>query len=154
MSEVVTPAQFARSQNLFRTVLVFGLAGPPIGLALMIGGAIVIALIGPHGPHFDPLGLFKNLPGFMHFLFFAIFFSYLMGGLQAVAAGVMVTAYGRLIGKPHYWVAALAGLISFGIMLFVWPQETTMDYASMAAVHIVASLICWHIVKRLWTEAT
>ena len=120
----------------------------------MIGGAIALALIGPHGPHFDPLRLFRNLPEFMHFLFFAVFFSYLMGGLQAVAAGALVTAYGLLIGKPRIWVAAIAGLIVFGIMLIIWPQHTTMGSVSMAAVHIVAALICWHITKRFWSEAT
>jgi hypothetical protein len=154
MSEVHTQARFARSQNLFRTVLIFGLAGPPIGLALMIGGAIAAALVGPHGPHFDPLGLLKNLPEFMQFLLLAAPFSYVMGGLQAFAAGALVAAYGRLIAKPHYWVAALAGLMSFGIMLIIWPQQTIMGNALMAPVHIVAALICWHIAKRFWTATT
>jgi peptidoglycan/LPS O-acetylase OafA/YrhL len=76
----------------------------------------------------------------------------LMGGLQAFAAGVLIAAYGRLIGKPRYWVAALAGLISFAIMVVVWPQTTTMGNVSMAATHIFAALICWGIVKRFWTD--
>jgi len=153
MSDVITSTRPDRSQNIFRTVLVFGLAGPPIGLALMIGGAIAIALIGPRGLHFDPLGLVKNLPEFVRFLVFAIFLSYVMGGLQAIAAGILVAAYGRLIAKPHYWVAALAGLISFGLMLVIWPRQTTMGNVSMVAIHIAAALICWHIVKRFWIDS-
>jgi hypothetical protein len=154
MSDIVTPARPDRWRHFVGIVLIFGLAGPPIGLALMTVGAIVKVLVGPHGPHFDPLGLFKNLPEFMQFLIFAVPLSYIVGGVQAFAAGILVAAYGWLIGKPHYWVAALAGLASFGIMPILWPQDTTAGYVSMAAVHIGAALICWHIAKRFWIETT
>jgi hypothetical protein len=134
------------------TILMFTLAGPPIGFLLVLAAAIVaVALVGTSQP-IDPWGLLERLPHLVQFTVFGAAFAYLVGGLQALAAGIMMAVYGLWIGKPSYGVAAVVGLITLGVTMLVRMSNSWMENATMALANVGAALICWGIAKRFWTD--
>ena len=150
MTGTIATTQPDRWRTAVITVLIYGLAGPLLGVAvLMITVMVSFGFTAPDRP-FDPSAMVTRLPAFMQMLLLSIPFSYMLGGIQAFAAGLLVSAYGLVIGKPGYLVAAVAGLVTFGGFVWLGPQRDLWEYGMMLFVHIIPALICWHIVKRFW----
>ena len=85
---------------------------------------------------------------------FALPFSYILGGLQAAGCGLTLSVYGWFKGKPAFWVALVAGVVSFLLSYAMNFTGTLVNsqymLVMMLIVHIVPALLCWLIVRTYW----
>ena len=149
MSEVprYTRSRTAKTEALL-TFFTCLLVGPPIGGLIF---ALAVAVLPPIASGVttaasadDQLatGLFIGL--------FAVPFSYLVGGLQAAAAGLAFAVYGWFRGRPPLWFAALtAAVIYAGAWIGGWADVDEIFWIMML-VHVVPVLLCWLIISHLW----
>src|SRR5262245_51770035 len=152
MIDAVDTPQFNRWRTPVITVLIYGVCGPPLGvIVLMITVVVSFGFTAPSHP-MDISGAIPRLPPLMQMLLLAMPFSYIIGGIQAFASGVMVAAYGMRIATPGYLVAAIASLITYVGFVILGPHRDIWEYGMMVFVHVIPALVCWHIAKRFWID--
>ncbi len=138
--------------NAGKILLVFGAAGPLIGLVVFAVGISLTTVAGgqPGGVWLAPFFLLYGLP-FAHFV----------GLPWALVAGGAAAALSYLAGK-RAWIGMASGIASFAIAaasgnvsLPIGPEGAVFDrfdtsfVVLMAAVHLLSSAACWLIARPL-----
>ena len=94
------------------------------------------------------------LAGGVFVMLFALPFSYILGGLQSGFCGLALSVYGWFNGKPTFWLALVAAVVSFLLSYAMNFTGTLVDstymLVMMLIVHIVPTLLCWLIVRTYW----
>jgi hypothetical protein len=137
------------------TVMTFLALGPPLGGLLFS----ILLIVSP--PFFETTvpadkGIVDLLSGGVLVMLFALPFSYILGGLQAGFCGLVLSVYGWFKGKPAFWAALAASLLSF-LMSYAFNFTGTLFDSSymllmMLVVHVIPTLLCWLIVRTFWLE--
>ncbi|EJM99364.1 hypothetical protein [Phyllobacterium sp. YR531] len=143
-----------------QTILLFVFIGPPIGcfslaaIAMIVGFAKVV--LGAQSMNYFMDNTFILISPL------AIFLSYMIGGLQALAAGFLICIYEWFRGRLGGWGAALVGfLTSVPIILSnfraIYPPtvltvETVSNTALMSGTtvlyHVIPTLFCYRLASR------
>ena len=126
--------------------------GPPIGGLIFTLGVSFIPAMGAmahDGAGWDVEG---GLIAAVFVSLFAIPFSYLVGGLQAGATGLLFAAWGWNKGRPSFVVAlVIAAIVTAGALMAGLGDDGTF-LPVMVAIHVVPTLLCWLIIRTFWRE--
>ena len=122
-------------RSTIRTIILFVVLGPPIGaLVWFFGGVFLLNA-----------GIFNLM---------AIPLSYYFGVVAAAAAGILISIWGVLRGKPPVILASVVG-----ILIFVASSIGVKTIGDGWAFHLVRFLsymvpawICWSIAQIFWEE--
>lgn len=126
--------------------------GPPIGGLVF---ALAVAFIPAMGALADTGAGWDVEGGLLVSLFVGLFampFSYLTGGLQAGAAGLLFAGWGWLKGRPSFVVALGIATVVFAGSAVTGFGEDGLMLPVIAAIHIVPTLFCWLIIRTYWRE--
>lgn len=141
--------------NAGKILLVYGAAGPMIGLIVFAIGISAITVLGG-----QPGGLW--LAPF--FLIYGVLFAHFVGLPWALVAGIAAFLLLHLVGN-RAWIGAASGLASFAIAtaggFIEMPQAPDLSTgaatesfvvavdALMGLVHVASATACWFIVRPL-----
>lgn len=138
-----------------KLLLVYCAVGPLVGLvvfAASMGFATVMT------------GQPDGLSVVLFFMIFGLVFAHVVGLSSALVAGLVTLALWHIIGREPAWIGVVAGLISFSVgygsgavrvleaKLSPGPVDDDFGIAvlsSMAAVHVLATFVCWLLSRRL-----
>jgi hypothetical protein len=135
-------------RRVFYTVLASVGVGPPAG-AVFFTLAIMFYL--PFSkPASSDNSIASSLLGSIFVLPFAVLFSFVLGGLQAIGTGLVFAAYGWRFKRVPLWLAVGAGTVMFGLFMLVTGVDDTSILPLYFATHVVAALACWLIVRNFW----
>jgi hypothetical protein len=130
------------------TVLVFALAGPPIG-ALVLAALILVT-----GQETGLSGIVERVPAISRMFANSIPQSYALGGLQASAAGLLLSGYGLYRGRPSIGIAAVIGAVTWAGFYWFAVERDILENVVMMLVHVFSAIICARISRRFWTRET
>ena len=143
---------------ILRDLAIFAVVGPLAGLVVFSLGTALLAAWAE--PAWDVLII---LP-FM--LIYGLVFAHFAGVVPALAAGVAAVGLALMLGRRPAWIGPVSGLAGLIPSLhsgmvhlpagLSWSPGTNVvdgkEVAAMAmliAVHVVAAVACWAIVRRL-----
>ena len=141
--------------NAAKLLLVYCAVGPLVGLVVFAASMGFATVMGGQPDGFS-VGLFLMI--------FGLIFAHFVGLPSALVAGLATLALWRLIGREPSWIGVVAGLISFSVgygsgavqmleaKLTPGPVGDNFSVAvlsSMAAVHVLATFVCWLLSRRL-----
>jgi hypothetical protein len=127
--------RFGAAAKTFFTCL---LLGPPVG-------GIVTSLLLPLIGH-EKVGVAQALGAAV----LIVLFSYLSGGLSALASGLIMGAYGFYRGRPPLFLALVVACAVFAALQSVQNDQNVNAAISLFLAHIVAALVCWYVFRRFW----
>jgi hypothetical protein len=125
-----------RRHPLVATFLTCVLLGPPVG-ALVIASSVI-----------DELGITTAIFS----LLLLVPFSYVSGGLSALASGIAMVAYGWLKGQPPLWFALACALVTFAVLQWVQTDQAVKSALALLLAHVVSALMCWMVFRRFWLK--
>lgn len=135
------PADTAR-RGVWRTLMIFALAGPYIGLAialvLMTGfGLAQVHSLGEVGATMAAVGALAVISSI---------FAIPIGGLPGLLTGLVAVSLHRrgITGSPYYVVCAIAG----GLATAAIPILLKNGYSQWLVVGAATGLICAHLARR------
>jgi hypothetical protein len=134
------------------TVIIFTIAGPPIGNLVL--AALLPVFVFATGQETEILGVLERVPAIFRMFASSIPQSYVSGGLQAFATGLFLSGYGIYRGRPTVGIAAvLATIMWIGFVLFATSKDA-YENTMMLLVHVFAAIICTWTSLRFWTRET
>jgi hypothetical protein len=131
-------------------VFIFALVGPPLG-ALVVAGAVMAGIFGatqdPEGAMW--IGAFLSL--------FGIVFSWVLGIVPAVTAGLIIGARQAFFSAVPFWYAAVTGLV-VGLFTMPFVLDEGVGHERYGAplvilVCLLPTLALWAMVKALRSAA-
>ncbi|HHZ10787.1 MAG TPA: hypothetical protein GX405_18620 [Rhizobiales bacterium] len=130
--------------RLLAAVLVFVIAGPPLGaLTVSLAGSFLALAFGDD----------NGMAGLVFYsALLAVPVSWLFGGLQAAFAGLAFAAVAAVRGRPAISVAVAAGV--FGGVMYL--HRGDLDWPAYGVVllgHVVAAATCGAIGKSMLRDA-
>jgi hypothetical protein len=132
------------------TVIIFTIAGPPIGNLVL--AALLPVFVFVTGQDIEFSGVLERVPAIFRMFASSIPQSYVSGGLQAFATGLFLSGYGVYRGRPTIGIAAVLATITWiGFVLFATRRDV-YENIMMLMVHIFAAMICAWASLRLWTR--
>jgi hypothetical protein len=120
-----------------KTFLTCLLLGPAVG-------GVVMSLLSVFGP--EKIGVLQALGAAL----FIVPFSYLSGGLSALASGVIMGAYGFYRGRPPLILALVVACAVFAVLQSVQNDQNLSAAVSLFLAHIIAAVVCWYVFRRFW----
>jgi hypothetical protein len=129
--------------------IVFALLGPPLGGLIVVLALTVSSVFGSRGMTANEL---RYLPAFVAFV---LAYSYVLGGVQAAAVGVVAamaqrsSARGTVPLLPVLIASVVAGLASIGFFV-IWGVKPEVSFlAVMLVISVGAGLLCRLICNRI-----
>jgi hypothetical protein len=119
---------------LLATFLTCVLMGPPVGALVM-----ALEVMGEQGIVTALLSSLLLVP-----------FSYVSGGLSALASGLAMVAYGWFKGKPPLWFAIICAVATFAVLQAVQNDQALGAALLLFAAHVVSAVVCWLVFSRFW----
>ena len=134
------------------TVMTYLVLGPPLGAMVLI--LLLTAVPGLALPSPENTGLGTTVAVSLGIALFAVPFTYILGGLQALFCGVVLAAYGWLKGRPPLWVGLIASLlafvVSYSVDIFGTFADSNHIVLVMVITHLLPTILCWLIVRTFW----
>lgn len=126
--------------------------GPPIGGLIFAIGLVVVPALDTMAGLKHGLDLSGGLYAVLILGLFAMPFSYMVGGIQAGAAGLLFALWGWNRGRPPFVVALVISGLVFAGALMAGVGEVPEFLPVLAAIHVVPTAICWLVIRNLWPE--
>ena len=129
------------------TFLVFTIAGPAVGGAIVLVIALMAMARGPDGPLFQGgMDEFqKAIPLFLQL-------AYLVGSLQAwfLAFVALLATILRWTDRVSFLAVVIAALIAgIAFVIVVDPRAYAVAFFISVGVHVGASIVCWLLAKAI-----
>jgi hypothetical protein len=131
------------------TVLTCAVLGPPVGGIVFALAVSLLPWIS--GVPLTPDKQVDDILGVGLFVaLFAVPFSYVFGGIQAICVGLIFAVYGWHRGTPPVWLAVVAGLLLFGLSMIIGVDHVDRFSWLLLVAHVFAAFVTWSLVRAFW----
>jgi hypothetical protein len=132
------------------TTAVFGVCGPPIGAATLVGALpLFIMITGMQGNSSDFL---TRLQGAARMLPPALTGSYGPGIIPALFAGAVLSIKALYSGSLDYLSGLAVSLAAWLVFMAVEPGRDILEMALLIPVHVLPTMVCIWLAKRFWLK--
>ncbi|MEM7634778.1 MAG: hypothetical protein AAF299_09485 [Pseudomonadota bacterium] len=144
-----------RRQRLNRVIkqsLLCVVAGPPVGLVVMLVLSTLYGLVAPTArPISQTLGPLEIAGGVGYLFVGGFLISYVLGGVQAVFVGGCFGLYDWLKDELPMWLAIVSGAFSslFVAFIFGFGVLNMGEMGFLMLVHVLSAMVCWTLARRL-----
>lgn len=152
MSEAVRAGRpWAEAVSTFLICLALG---PPLGGLIFAACTAFFPAFGGLANSGNGWDLSGGLVTTLFLGLFAVPFSYLAGGVQAAATGLLFAAWGWFRGRPSVTVAMLVAAAVFAGSALGGLADEPELLPAMVLIHAVPTFLCWLIIRNFWHGAS